>query len=180
MGRGSRLFHDAILLYVDGGRPLSVAPELAHNYGCALGAGATMVEGVIAIDYRGRILLMNHAARSIFDLWGEPVEGRPLLEVMRHKALLDLVESCHSAKLEGNRREVELGPPVGRTVEAHAAAVAIDPSGPGVLLVLHDVTELRRLERVRTEFVANVSHELRTPLTSIRGYLETLLDDALE
>jgi two-component system, OmpR family, phosphate regulon sensor histidine kinase PhoR len=140
----------------------------------------SMVEGVIAIDYRGRILLMNHAARLIFDLRGEPVEGRPFLEVMRHKALLDLVESCQSAKLEGNRREVELGPPVGRTLEAHASAVAVDPSGHGVLLVLHDVTELRRLERVRTEFVANVSHELRTPLTSIRGYLETLLDGALE
>jgi two-component system, OmpR family, phosphate regulon sensor histidine kinase PhoR len=140
----------------------------------------SMVEGVIAIDYRGRILLMNHAARSIFDLGGEAVEGRPLLEVMRHKALLDLVESCHSATLQGNRREVELGPPVGRTLEAHASTVAIDPAGHGVLLVLHDVTELRRLERVRTEFVANVSHELRTPLTSIRGYLETLLDGAVE
>jgi two-component system phosphate regulon sensor histidine kinase PhoR len=60
------------------------------------------------------------------------------------------------------------------------SAVAHAPSGPGTLLVLHDVTELRRLERVRTAFVANVSHELRTPLTSIRGYLETLLDGALE
>jgi two-component system, OmpR family, phosphate regulon sensor histidine kinase PhoR len=77
------------------------------------------------------------------------------------------------------RREIELGPPVERILDAHASSMALAPSGQGTLLVLHDVTELRRLERVRTEFVANVSHELRTPLTSIRGYLETLLDGAL-
>jgi two-component system phosphate regulon sensor histidine kinase PhoR len=77
------------------------------------------------------------------------------------------------------RHEIEIGPPVDRILDVHASAIALAPAGHGVLLVLHDVTELRRLERVRTEFVANVSHELRTPLTSIRGYLETLLDGAL-
>jgi two-component system, OmpR family, phosphate regulon sensor histidine kinase PhoR len=140
----------------------------------------SMVEGVIAIDRRRRILLMNHAARGIFELRGERVEGRPLLEVIRHKALLDLVESCQSATAESHRRELELGPPVERILEAHASSLALAPSGQGILLVLHDITELRRLARVRTEFVANVSHELRTPLTSIRGYLETLLDGALD
>jgi len=119
----------------------------------------SMVEGVVAIDHRERLLLMNHAARAV----------------------LDLIKAMRLATVgETRRREVELGPPLERLVEAHATAVAITPAGPGVLLVLHDITELRRLERVRTEFVANVSHELRTPLTSIRGYLETLLDGALE
>lgn len=141
----------------------------------------SMVEGVVAIDHRERLLLMNHAARAIFSLGAEGVEGRPFLEVIRHKAVLDLIEAMRLANVgETRRREVELGPPLERLVEAHATAVAITPAGPGVLLVLHDITELRRLERVRTEFVANVSHELRTPLTSIRGYLETLLDGALE
>jgi two-component system phosphate regulon sensor histidine kinase PhoR len=141
----------------------------------------SMVEGVIAIDQRGRIVLMNHAARWIFDLGREPVEGRPLLEIVRHKEILDLVAGRKRLDVEGaQRREIELGPPVDRILDAHAAAIALAPSGQGILLVLHDVTELRRLERVRTEFVANVSHELRTPLTSIRGYLETLLDGALE
>jgi two-component system, OmpR family, phosphate regulon sensor histidine kinase PhoR len=141
----------------------------------------SMVEGVIAIDQRGRIVLMNHAARWIFDLGREPVEGRPLVEIVRHKDILDLVTGGKSLGVEGaRRREIELGPPVDRILDAHASAVALAPSGPGTLLVLHDVTELRRLERVRTAFVANVSHELRTPLTSIRGYLETLLDGALE
>jgi two-component system phosphate regulon sensor histidine kinase PhoR len=141
----------------------------------------SMVEGVIAIDQRGRIVLMNHAARWIFDLGREPVEGRALLEIVRHKEILDLVVGGKSLDVEGaRRREIELGPPVERILDAHASVIALAPSGPGTLLVLHDVTELRRLERVRTEFVANVSHELRTPLTSIRGYLETLLDGALE
>jgi two-component system, OmpR family, phosphate regulon sensor histidine kinase PhoR len=141
----------------------------------------SMVEGVIAIDQRSRIVLMNHAARWIFDLGRERVEGRPLVEIVRHKEILDLVTGGKSLDINGaRRREIELGPPVDRILDAHASAIALAPSGPGTLLVLHDVTELRRLERVRTAFVANVSHELRTPLTSIRGYLETLLDGALE
>jgi two-component system phosphate regulon sensor histidine kinase PhoR len=141
----------------------------------------SMVEGVIAIDQRSRILLMNHAARWIFDLGREQVEGRPLLAIIRHKAIIDLVvDGPQSALDAARRREIELGPPVDRILDAHASAMALAPSGRGTLLVLHDVTELRRLERVRTEFVANVSHELRTPLTSIRGYLETLLDGALD
>jgi two-component system phosphate regulon sensor histidine kinase PhoR len=141
----------------------------------------SMVEGVIALDQQGRIFLMNPGARSIFGLRREPVEGRPLLEVVRHKPLLDLVEGCRARGVgEQFRGEVELGPPVERTLDVHATVVAFAANRSGVLLVLHDITELRRLERVRTEFVANVSHELRTPLTSIRGYLETLLDGALE
>ncbi len=141
----------------------------------------SMVEGVIAIDQRSRIVLMNHAARRIFDLSREPVETRPLLEIVRHKEILDLVSGGRRLDEDDARRhEIEIGPPVDRILDVHASAIALAPAGQGVLLVLHDVTELRRLERVRTEFVANVSHELRTPLTSIRGYLETLLDGALE
>jgi two-component system, OmpR family, phosphate regulon sensor histidine kinase PhoR len=141
----------------------------------------SMVEGVIAIDQRRRIVLMNHAARRIFDLNRDAVEGRPLLEIVRHKGILDLVSGGNRFDVEGaSRHEIEVGPPVDRILDVHASAIALAPSGKGVLLVLHDVTELRRLERVRTEFVANVSHELRTPLTSIRGYLETLIDGALD
>jgi two-component system phosphate regulon sensor histidine kinase PhoR len=141
----------------------------------------SMVEGVIAFDQHGRILLMNHAACRIFDLGREQAEGRPLPAIIRHKEILDLVMGRPQSGAEGpRRREIELGPPVERILDAHASSMALAPSGQGTLLVLHDVTELRRLERVRTEFVANVSHELRTPLTSIRGYLETLLDGALD
>ena len=141
----------------------------------------SMVEGVIAVDARARLLLLNPAARGIFNLQGEPVEGRPFLEVIRQKELFDLLETCQTCGPgETCRREVELGPPISRILEAHVVPVRFGPGEKGSLLVLHDITALRRLEQVRREFVANVSHELRTPLTSIRGYLETLLGGALE
>jgi two-component system phosphate regulon sensor histidine kinase PhoR len=83
---------------------------------------------------------------------------------------------------EVSHREVRLLAPVARTVEVNAVPLVLtgDDLGVGVVLVIYDVTTLRRLEQVRTEFVANVSHELRTPLTAIQGYLETLLGGALE
>jgi two-component system phosphate regulon sensor histidine kinase PhoR len=141
----------------------------------------SMVEGVVAVDARGRVLLTNPASRAIFTLGREPLEGRPLLEVVRQKELLDLAAAVQDQPPgERVRRELDLGPPVSRILDAQAVAVSFAPHGRGTLLVLHDVTEVRRLERVKTEFVANVSHELRTPLTAIRGYLETLLGGALD
>ena len=76
------------------------------------------------------------------------------------------------------RREVELHTPNHRILEVNAMPLPLSDSLQGIVLVLHDITELRRLEQVRAEFVANVSHELRTPLTAIKGYLETLLDES--
>ena len=138
-----------------------------------------MTEGVVALDDRGRLLLLNPAARMTFGVESVAAEGRPFLEVIRQKGLLDLVEEVRSSSAPV-RRELELGFPVNRVVAARAAPLGLGGEAAGVLLVLHDVTELRRLERVRSEFVANVSHELRTPLTCIKGYLETLLDGALD
>jgi two-component system phosphate regulon sensor histidine kinase PhoR len=138
-----------------------------------------MIEGVMALDDRGRLLLLNPAARAMFGVENGTPEGRPLLEVVRQKGLLDLVEQVRASGAPA-QRELELGPPVNRVVAARGAPLGLGGEAAGALLVLHDVTELRRLERVRSEFVANVSHELRTPLTCIKGYLETLLDGALD
>jgi two-component system phosphate regulon sensor histidine kinase PhoR len=77
-------------------------------------------------------------------------------------------------------RELKLTAPGERVLAVHAAPWTRADAGAGVLMVVHDITQLRRLEQVRTEFIANVSHELRTPLTAIRGYLETLLTGALD
>jgi two-component system phosphate regulon sensor histidine kinase PhoR len=77
-------------------------------------------------------------------------------------------------------RELQIFTPVQRILQVHASPLKSSEGSTGALWVMHDVTELRRLETARTEFVANVSHELRTPLTSVRGYLETLLEGALE
>ncbi len=136
----------------------------------------SMVEGVIALDHQGLVILMNPSARRILDIGQNPVVGQSLLEVIRHRGLSDLVEVCRTLKPnEQCRREVALQLPVHRVLEVNAMPL---PDTQGIVLVLHDISELRRLEHVRSEFVANVSHELRTPLTAIKGYLETLLDEA--
>jgi len=138
-----------------------------------------MVEGVIAVDGRNLILLMNERARTIFALAPTPVAGRPFLEVIRNA---DLHEVLRQSRTEDgvSRHELRLSTPVERRLQVNAVRLVLVGEEVGVVMVLHDVTELRRLEHVRTEFVANVSHELRTPLTAIQGYLETLLAGALE
>jgi two-component system phosphate regulon sensor histidine kinase PhoR len=108
-------------------------------------------------------------------------ERRPFLEVIRNTELHEAFrEVRRAAESSVTNREVRLVNPVDRRVQVNAVPLRLSATEVGVVMVLHDVTELRRLEQVRTEFVANVSHELRTPLTAIQGYLETLLSGALE
>ncbi|MBI2158691.1 MAG: HAMP domain-containing protein [Candidatus Rokubacteria bacterium] len=140
-----------------------------------------MVEGVIAVDGRDSVVLLNERVRVMFGLGPARGEGKPFLEAIRN---VDLREILHESRAAGegavSRRELRLAGPVERRVQVNAVPLRLAGDETGVVMVLHDVTELRRLEQVRTEFVANVSHELRTPLTAIHGYLETLLGGALE
>lgn len=139
----------------------------------------SMTEGVIALDEHGHIVLMNPAARRILHFRDDSGEKRTLLEVVRHRGLAELIEWCQSREhAEPCKREIEWHVPDVRMLEVNAMPVPFSSQARGVLLVFHDVTELRRLETVRAEFVANVSHELRTPLTAIKGCLETVLDEA--
>jgi two-component system phosphate regulon sensor histidine kinase PhoR len=127
-----------------------------------------MTEGVIAADGRGRIVTANAAARRL--LGYDPGESLPdLAELFRVKAAREVVDAVLGGDVVQNR-EAELD---GSLVLLSARPL---PSG-GALLVLFDQTEIRRLEAVRRDFVANVSHELKTPLTSISGYAETILTD---
>ncbi|HYB41991.1 MAG TPA: ATP-binding protein, partial [Candidatus Methylomirabilis sp.] len=140
-----------------------------------------MVEGVIAVDGHEHILLMNERARAIFNLGAGRGEGKPFLEVIRNAELHEVFRSSRGGAAGGVvRREVSLTSPAGRILQVHGVPLLLAGGETGVVIVLHDITELRRLEQVRTEFVANVSHELRTPLTAIHGYVETLLGGALE
>ena len=144
-----------------------------------------MVEGVIAVDGHDHILLMNERARAIFNLGPGRLERKPFLEVIRNADLHDVFRNTRAAGADGVedravRRELRLSTPVERALEVHAMAIRLGASETGVVMVLHDITALRQLEQVRTEFVANVSHELRTPLTAIQGYLETLLGGAVD
>ena len=139
----------------------------------------SMVEGVMALDAQGQILLTNPSARRIFDFTHEQLEERSLLEVVRNRELADLVDWCRSLNnSERYNREIVLTIPQRRVLEVNAMPLPLADHQRGLVLVLHDITKLRRLETVRAEFVANVSHELRTPLTAIKGYLETLLGES--
>jgi two-component system phosphate regulon sensor histidine kinase PhoR len=138
-----------------------------------------MVEGVLAVDGHEVMLLMNERARAMFGVGPGRGEGKPFLEVIRNADLHEIFRAGRSAG-DVARRELRLTAPVERTLRVTAVPLPLGPEPPGVVMVVDDVTELRRLEQVRTEFVANVSHELRTPLTAIQGYLETLLGGALE
>jgi len=140
-----------------------------------------MVEGVIAVDGHEHILLMNEQARTMFGLGSSRGEGKPFLEVIRNADLHEIFRAVHAGGAGlALRQEIAMSSPAQRILGVNAVGLAPAGVEAGVVMVLHDVTALRQLERVRTEFVANVSHELRTPLTAIQGYLETLLSGALE
>ncbi|ADL12390.1 two-component system histidine kinase PnpS [Acetohalobium arabaticum] len=136
-----------------------------------------MGDGVIAVDEDGKIILLNPAAEEIFQLKEEKTLGKYTMEVTRSHKLDDAIMASLKNG-EDITEEIETIYPVERMIRVHVTPIKNDKTTErGAVAVLRDVTELRRLEQIRTEFVSNVSHELRTPLTSIKGYVETLLDE---
>lgn len=138
---------------------------------------ASMVEGVLAVDKDLRVIFCNNAFAKALGAQVPVHAGTPLLALVRDPGLREILIGVLTS---GERTEQRLRLPVAadHTFEVLAGPLA-GPSTRGALAILHDVTELERLERVRKDFVANVSHELRTPLAAIRGYAETLLSGAL-
>jgi two-component system phosphate regulon sensor histidine kinase PhoR len=132
-----------------------------------------MIEGVLVVDVNGKVQLVNDAARTMLGLDAK-AEDRHYLEIVRHP---DVARAIGQA-LEGRRVEgVELTLRRGEARVFVARVAPIEaPSGRGAVLVLHNITDLKRADQIRRDFVANVSHELRTPLTAIRGYAEALGD----
>jgi two-component system phosphate regulon sensor histidine kinase PhoR len=132
-----------------------------------------MSEGVLVVTPQGRLQLVNNAARRMLKV-EEPPEDRHYLEIARHP---DIAAEINGALhgLSGEGRELTLPGDVAATFVARGAPVA-SAAGRGAVLVLHDISDLRKADRIRRDFVANVSHELRTPLTAVRGYVEALLD----
>ncbi len=140
---------------------------------------AGMEEGVLILDLKGRVQKINEAMETnVFSLSPADV-GKHYLEVFRDPELNDLIQVTLTSK-QGQRRSLSLLGRPGRTFQVQSSLIQDAASGiGGVVVVFHDVTDLKRLERVRQEFVANASHELRTPLTAIKGYVEALLDGGL-
>lgn len=141
---------------------------------------ASMVEGVLAVDPEERIININSAAANLFRLNVIQVQGRGLREVIRNPALQDFVSRtlAGACPTEG---DIVLHDGEEKYLQLSGARLR-DAKGRslGALIVMNDVTRLRRLENVRRDFVANVSHELKTPITSIKGFVETLADGAVD
>ena len=133
----------------------------------------SMIEGVLVVNEYGRLQLVNDAARRMLRITGAP-EGSHYLEIVRHPQVAAQIGYALDGEARAGR-EFSLPIAPGATFIARSAPITAGASR-GAVLVLHDITDLRRADQIRRDFVANVSHELRTPLTAVRGYVEALSD----
>ena len=139
----------------------------------------SMTEAVVAIDASGRILWLNDSAQRLIGARSDQTVGNRLTELMRHQELDELIRRALRDR-RSISAELRLFTPAEQVVRMQATPLEAEVGETALVLVAQDVTEVRRLEGLRREFVANVSHELKTPLTSIAGLVETLLGGALE
>ncbi len=141
---------------------------------------SSMVEGVIAINSEGQIVSVNQSACDLLGLTRDRIVDRTIEEAVRDAQLQDFIKSALIAS-EPMQREVVVPDQQARFIHAYGRVLDHEEGGEvKAIIVLNNITQIRRLENVRREFVANVSHELKTPITSIKGFVETLLDGAIE
>jgi len=140
---------------------------------------SSMVEGVIVVGKDERIILMNSPVHRMLDLRSRDTIGKPYWEVIRHEEINHLFKEAIQQK-QSLKREISLITPLESQFSVQVSPVLIERGElSAVVAVFHDVTEFNKLARMRSEFVANVSHELKTPLTSIKGFVETLKEGAI-
>lgn len=138
-----------------------------------------MAEAVIAVDKDTRIISVNPSGEKMLNIPGRQIEGKLFLEVFPNNDIGEIVtDVLRSGKFLP--KELSVIWPLQKTFQVNATPLFENSAVNGCVLVIHDITEMRRLEKVRSDFVANVSHELKTPLTSIKGFVETLLEGALD
>ncbi len=135
-----------------------------------------LADGILVIDQKLRVVLANPAAQAMLQLDPKNITGRPVMEAVLNHHLLDLIQDVNRYK-EPQESELAVHFPSNRLFQIFLAPLKDTPGRVvGTIVVLHDLTQIRRLERVRQDFVANVSHELRTPITSVKAMAETLLN----
>ncbi len=139
----------------------------------------SMIEGVVVLDKNGHIVSLNHSIEKIFSVSRQEAENKLFLQAIPNNDISEIINEV----LKGGKalsRELNLVWPVQRIFQLNATPIFEKNSVIGCLVVIHDITEIRKLESMRRDFVANVSHELKTPLTSIKGFVETLLEGAMD
>ncbi len=139
----------------------------------------SMFDGVMVVDQNGNILLINQTLKDLWNVSRDPIGHKPL-EIIRNIEIQQITDTILRGETVMASRELSVLVPEEKFLEVHATPVMRDGRVDGAVLVFHDITKLRHLERIRRDFVANVSHELRTPIATIKGYAETLLDGALD
>lgn len=152
--------------------------ELVANKSRLEAVFLSMFDGIMVVDRDQNIRLMNQTLKDYLRIQQEPA-GRKPLEIIRNVEIQEVIEDVLKRNNPGEPKELTVFLPEEKILLIHAAPVIREKQQEGAVLVFHDITELRRLENVRRDFVANVSHELRTPVATIKGYAETLLDGAL-
>ncbi len=138
-----------------------------------------MAEGIIVTDEHGYVVSINPTIEKIFGVAKQDTEGRLFLESIRNSDIADIINAVLKNG-DFTSQEISLVWPVQKILHINVAPIFEKGTASGCLTVIHDITAIRRLETMRKDFIANVSHELKTPLTSIKGFVETLLEGALE
>jgi two-component system phosphate regulon sensor histidine kinase PhoR len=179
IGRKSE-FNDAAAALNDfAGRVQTSFAELSRDKTQLSAVLNQMTEAVVAVDSDGIVLIVNPALSRLLSVEEAAARGRRYLETLRHNGIVELLgRVLHEGRPISE--ELRVFAPEELVFDGHAAPLVADGKLGGALLVLHDITRLRRLENVRRDFVANVSHELRTPLASIKGFAETLRAGAVD
>jgi two-component system phosphate regulon sensor histidine kinase PhoR len=141
---------------------------------------SSMVEGVVAVDMEEKIINMNSAAAQMLGCDPAKVRGRSIQEAVRNSAFQGFVSEALSSK-EPIEKDMDLFSGEGQFINGHGTILRdAEDNQIGALIVLNDITRIRRLENIRREFVANVSHEIKTPITAIKGFVETLSDGGVK
>jgi len=140
---------------------------------------SSMIEGVLVVNSQEYMIRCNQAAAQMFHISCEEIENRPIQEVIRHGQLLQFIQACFMS--EEPQEEEFVFYDEDKWIQAHGTLLKdTDDKNMGVLIVLNDLTQMKKLQNIRKEFVANVSHELKTPITAIKGFVETLKDGAYQ